>query len=34
METAMRAQREKVQLLKEAGVDEEEIMLARAKYQA
>lgn len=34
METAMRAQREKVQLLKEAGVDKEEIMLARAKYQA
>lgn len=34
METAMRARREKVQLLKEAGVDEEEIMLARAKYQA
>lgn len=34
METAMRAQREKVNLLKEAKVDEEEITLARAKYQA
>lgn len=34
METAMRAQREKVNLLKEAKADEEEITLARAKYQA
>ncbi|MEE1085813.1 MAG: phage minor capsid protein [Schaedlerella sp.] len=34
METSMRAQREKVQLLKEAKVDDEEIMIAKAKYQA
>lgn len=34
METAMRAQREKVDLLIEAGVDKEEITLARCKYQA
>lgn len=34
METAMRAQREKVELLKEAGADPDEIMIARAKYQA
>ena len=34
METAMRAQRQKVDLLKEAGVDPDEITIARAKYQA
>lgn len=34
METAMRAQREKVQLLKDAGADKDEITIARAKYQA
>lgn len=34
METAMRAQREKVDALKAAKVDSDEIMLARAKYQA
>lgn len=34
METAMRAQREKVQLLKEGGADKDEVMLARCKYQA
>lgn len=34
METAMRAQREKVELLKKAGVDPEEVTIARAKYQA
>lgn len=34
METAMRAQREKVRLLKEAGADKDDIMIARAKYQA
>lgn len=34
METAMRAQREKVQMLKEGGADADEIMLARCKYQA
>lgn len=34
METAMRAQRQKVDLLKEAGADKEEITLARCKYQA
>lgn len=34
METAMRAQREKVQLLKDSKVSEDEIMLARCKYQA
>ena len=33
METAMRAQREKVQLLKDGGADPDDIMLARAKYQ-
>lgn len=33
METAMRAQREKVQLLKEGGADPDDVMLARAKYQ-
>lgn len=33
METAMRAQREKVQLLKSGGADPDDIMLARAKYQ-
>ena len=34
METAMRAQRQKVDLLKEAGVDPDEITIAKAKYQA
>lgn len=34
METAMRAQRTKVDLLKESGADPDDIMLARAKYQA
>lgn len=34
METAMRAQREKVSLLKEAKADPDDIMIARAKYQA
>lgn len=34
METAMRAQREKVSLLKESGADKEEVMIARCKYQA
>lgn len=34
METAMRAQRERVQLLKEGGADKDEVMLARCKYQA
>lgn len=34
METSMRAQRQKVDLLKEAGASKEEITLARAKYQA
>lgn len=33
METAMRAQREKVQLLQAGGADPEEITIARAKYQ-
>lgn len=33
METAMRAQREKIALLKEGGADEQEIMLAKCKYQ-
>lgn len=33
METAMRAQREKVQLLKDGGADPDDVMLARAKYQ-
>lgn len=34
METAMRAQREKVALLKEGGADPDEITIAKAKYQA
>lgn len=33
METAMRAQREKVDLLKKGGADPDDIMIARAKYQ-
>lgn len=33
METAMRAQRQKVQLLKEGGADSDDVMLARCKYQ-
>lgn len=33
METAMRAQREKVQLLQSGGADPDDVMLARAKYQ-
>ena len=33
METAMRAQREKVALLKEAGADPDDITIARCKYQ-
>lgn len=33
METAMRAQREKVVLLKQDGADPEDVMLAKAKYQ-
>ena len=33
METAMRAQREKVELLKKGGADPDDVMLARAKYQ-
>lgn len=33
METAMRAQREKVHLLRKGGADKEEITAARAKYQ-
>lgn len=33
METAMRAQREKVQLLQKGGADPDDVMLARAKYQ-
>lgn len=33
METAMRAQREKVVLLKKGGADPDDVMLARAKYQ-
>lgn len=33
METAMRAQRQKVKLLKEGGADTDDIMIARAKYQ-
>lgn len=33
METAMRAQREKVQLLQNGGADPDDVMLARAKYQ-
>ncbi len=34
METAMRAQREKVQLLKQGGADPDDILNARCKYQA
>lgn len=34
METAMRAQREKVHLLKQGGADDNTVMLARCKYQA
>lgn len=34
METAMRAQREKVELLKKGGADPDEVMLAKCKYQA
>lgn len=34
METAMRAQREKVSLLKESGADKDEVTIARCKYQA
>ncbi len=34
METTMRAQREKVQLLKDSGASKDEVMLARCKYQA
>ena len=34
METAMRAQRETVQLLKQGDADPEEVMLARCRYQA
>lgn len=34
METAMRAQREKVMLLKEGGADPDDILNARCKYQA
>ena len=33
METAMRAQRQKVQLLKAGGADPDDVMLARCKYQ-
>lgn len=33
METAMRAQRQKVKLLKDNGADPDDVMLARAKYQ-
>lgn len=33
METAMRAQREKVQLLQKGGADPQEVMLQKAKYQ-
>lgn len=34
METCMRAQREKVELLKTGGADPDDVMLARCKYQA
>ena len=34
IERCMRAQREKVELLKEGGADKDDIMLARCKYQA
>lgn len=33
METAMRAQRQKIRLLQEAGADKDDIMLEKAKYQ-
>ena len=33
METAMRAQRQKIRLLEEAGADKDDIMLEKAKYQ-
>lgn len=33
METKMRAQREKIQLIKEGGADPDDVMLAKAKYQ-
>lgn len=33
METAMRAQRERVHLLKQGGADDDEVMLARCRYQ-
>ncbi len=33
METAMRAQREKVRLLQKGGADADEVMIAKAKYQ-
>lgn len=33
METKMRSQREKVQMLKDGGADPDDVMLARAKYQ-
>ena len=33
METAMRAQREKVVLLKQGGADPDDVMIARIKYQ-
>ena len=33
METAMRAQREKVRLLQYGGADQDEIILYKAKYQ-
>ena len=33
METCMRAQREKVELLKKGDADPDDIMIARAKYQ-
>lgn len=33
METAMRAQREKVQMLQDGGADPDEVMLQKAKYQ-
>lgn len=34
LERCMRAQREKVELLKEGGADKDDVMLARCKYQA
>ncbi len=33
METAMRAQRERVQMLQDSGADRQEVMLQKAKYQ-